>query len=139
MTRRAVLLLVPAFMLALLLAEARAADDENPVVALIKAKVKDTSKPFSLLVTFKVKEGKEKDFEAALRTCRVATKKEPGCVAYELNRDPDEARTYVMYEQFKSLAAVQEHIKAKHTEELFKQITPILDGELKVKVYQIPE
>ena len=64
MTRRAVLLLVPAFALAVVLAEARAAD-ENPVVALVKSKVKDPAKPFAILVEFKVKAGKEADFVAA--------------------------------------------------------------------------
>ena len=59
------------------------------------------------LVTFKVKAGNEKKFEAAFAPCLVATRKEPGCVAYYLNRDPDQPRNYVMYEQFKSIAALE--------------------------------
>src|SRR5688572_16757748 len=108
------------------LSEARG-QDENPVIPLIKSKVKDTTRPFALSVEFKVKKGKEKEFEEAFKPCLEATRKEPGCVAYYLNLDPDHPQTYVMYEQFKSLDAVREHIKAKHTETLFKTITPMLD------------
>lgn len=129
---------VPAFLIILGLLEARA-QDENPVIALIKSKVKDPSKPFALSVEFKVKSGKEKGFEAAFKPCLEATRKEPGCAAYYLNRDPDHPQTYIMYEQFKSLEAIQEHVKAKHTSELFKQITPLFDGEPKVKVLLVPE
>ncbi len=135
---RALLLAAPLALLLATDAQTRAAD-ENPVIALIKSKVKDTKKPFALLVTFKVKAGEEKKFEAAFAPCLAATRKEPGCVAYYLNRDPDEPNTYIMYEQFKSLAAVEEHLKQKHTEELFKVIPALFDGELKVKVMLVPE
>jgi quinol monooxygenase YgiN len=129
---------VPAFLVVLGLSEVRA-QDENPVIPLIKSKVKDSTKPFALSVEIKVKAGKEKEFEEAFKPCLAATRKEPGCVAYYLNRDPDHPEIYVMYEQFKSLDAVRDHLKAKHTGELFKAITPLLDGELKVKVLLVPE
>jgi quinol monooxygenase YgiN len=129
---------VPAFLVVLGISEARG-QDENPVIALIRSKVKDKSKPFALSVEFKVKAGKEKEFETAFKPCLEATRKEPGCVAYYLNRDPDHPQIYIMYEQFKSLDAIREHLKAKHTAELFEKITPLFDGELKVKVLIVPE
>jgi quinol monooxygenase YgiN len=132
------LVAVPAFLVVLGISDARG-QEENPVIALIKSKVKDTSKPFALSVEFKVKAGKEKEFEAAFKPCLEATRKEPGCVAYYLNRDPDHPQIYIMYEQFKSLDAIREHLKAKHTAELFEKITPLFDGDLKVKVLIVPE
>ncbi len=129
---------VPAFLVVLGLSEVRA-QDENPVIALIKSKLKDTTKPFALSVEFTVKKGKEKEFEEAFKPCLEATRKEPGCVAYYLNRDPDHPQVYIMYEQFKSLDAIREHVKAKHTGELFEKITPLFDGEPKVKVLLVPE
>ncbi|MFO0843250.1 MAG: antibiotic biosynthesis monooxygenase family protein [Gemmataceae bacterium] len=77
------------------------AQDEHPVVTLVKSKVKDPAKPFAALVTIKVKAGKEKDVEAAFAPCVAATKKEPGCLAYELNRDTEHPEVYLMYEKFK--------------------------------------
>ena len=131
-------LLPGVFVLALSASQARA-QEEHPVVALIKSKVKDVKKPFAITVEFKVKAGKEKDFEAAFKPALEATRKEPGCVAYFLNRDPDHPDTYIMYEQFKSIAALEEHLKAKHTETLLKTVVPMCEGDPKIKVLLVPE
>lgn len=136
---RALLLAVPLAALVLAGAPAKAADEENPIVKQIKSKVKDEKKTFALLVTFKVKAGEEKKFEAAFAPCLAATRKEPGCVAYYLNRDPDEANTYVMYESFKGIPALEAHLKEKHTETLLATVIPMCDGGPKLKVLQVPE
>src|SRR4051812_10487750 len=132
------LLALPALVLAGTALPAPAADD-HPVVALVKTKVKDPAKPFALLVTIKAKAGKEKDVEAAFGPAIAATKKEPGCLAYELNRDPDDPTTYVMYERFKSVAALADHLQHDHTQALLKALGPLTDGEIKAKVYAVPE
>ena len=131
------LLAVPALVLGAALLDVRAADEENPVVALVKSKVKDKTKPFARAVIFKVKAGTEKEFEDAFLSCAKATKKEPGCIAYHFNRDVDEAGTFVVYEQFKSIAALEEHAKSKHVEDVLKKIGTLLDGDPKVKVFAI--
>jgi quinol monooxygenase YgiN len=113
--------------------------DDHPAVALVKSKVKDPAKPFALFVTIKAKAGKEKELEATFAPCIAATKKEAGCLAYELNRDPDDPTAYVMFEKFKNLAALEDHLKQEHTTRLFKAIEPLTDGEIKAKVYTVPE
>ena len=113
--------------------------DEHPAVTLVKSKVKDPARPFALFVTIKAKAGQEKELEAAFAPCIAATKKEAGCLAYELNRDPDEPTTYVMFEKFKNVAALEAHLKQDHTTKLLKALEPLTDGELKAKVYTVPE
>jgi len=113
--------------------------DDHPVVALVKSKVNDPAKPFALLVTIKAKAGKEKDVEAAFAPCIAATKREGGCLAYELNRDADDPTVYLMYEKFKSVAALNSHLKQDHTKKLLKTLEPLTDGEIKAKVYAVPE
>lgn len=127
-----------ATLLAVVITEVRA-QDEPPVVTLIKSKIKDEKKPFALLVEFKVKAGKEKEFEAAFVPCLKATRMEPGCVAYYLNRDTDHPEIYTMYEQFKGIAGIQAHMKEKHTQTLLATVVPMCEGEPKIKVLQIPE
>jgi quinol monooxygenase YgiN len=135
------LLALPALTLAGLLPAALGAQDaqDHPAVALVKAKVKDPKKPFALLVTIKAKPGKGKELEAAFAPCIAATKKEPGCLAYELNRDPDDPTAYVMFEKFRDVAALEAHLKLGHTQKLFQVIGPLTDGEIKAKVYEVPE
>ncbi|MBA4187281.1 MAG: hypothetical protein C0467_04600 [Planctomycetaceae bacterium] len=127
-----------AVMLTLTAANARA-EDEHPVVKLVKGKVKDAKKPFALIVEFKIKAGKEKEAEEAFAPCLIATRKEPGCVAYFLNRDPDQPQMFIMYEQFKSVDALIAHLKEKHTQTLLKTLGELGDGEPKLKILTVPE
>jgi quinol monooxygenase YgiN len=133
---RVVVLAVPLLAFGL---SAAPAQDEHPVVTLIKSKVKDVNKPFALSVEFKVKPGKEEEFEKAFAPCLIATRKEPGCTAYYLNRDPDRPEIYVMYEQFKGIAALEAHMKEKHTQTLLKTVATLTEGDPKIKVWLVPE
>jgi quinol monooxygenase YgiN len=128
--------LFAAVVLALSVSDVRAAD-ENPIVTLVKSKVKDKTKPFGMTVAFKVKAGQEKAFEEAFAVCVAGTRKEPGCLAYFLNHDLDDPTTFVVFERFKSVAALEEHAKTKHVETLLVKIGPMLDGDPKVKVYTL--
>jgi quinol monooxygenase YgiN len=129
---RRLLLAVP--ILALAISDARA-QDENPIVTLAKSKVKDKTKPFNMTVTFKVRAGQEKEFEVACKPCLVATRKESGCLGYFLNHDVDDSTVFVVYEQFKNIAALEEHAKSKHVEELLKKISPLLESAPTAKIY----
>jgi quinol monooxygenase YgiN len=134
---RALLIAVPLAAL-LVVSPASAADEENPVVKLVKTKVKDPSKPFAILVTFKVKPGNEKKFEQAFGPCLAATRKEPGCIAYFLNRDPDGPGNYIMYEQFKGIPGLEAHLKEKHTQTLLATVIPLCEGDPQIKVLNVP-
>jgi len=113
------------------------AEEENPIVTLVKSKVTDKTKPFGMTVQFKVKPGEAKAFEEAFAPCLAATRKEPGCIVYFLNKDVDDANTFVVYERFKSVAALEAHAKSAHVGEVLKKITPLLDGDPAVKVYNL--
>ena len=136
---RALLLAAPLSLLLTAGPRATAADEENPVVKLIKSKLKDEKKTFAILVTFKVKAGNEKKFEEAFGPCLAATRKEPGCVAYFLNRDPDAPNTYIMYESFKGIPGLEAHMKEKHTQTLLATVVPMCEGDPQIKVLAVPE
>ncbi len=138
LTSRLLLLALSTVIATALLTEAASAED-HPAVALVKSKVKDPAKPFAMFVTIKTKPGKEKELEAAFAPCIAATKKEAGCLAYELNHDPDESTSYIMFEKFKDVAALETHVKSEHVKKLFEAIGPLTDGEVKAKVYLVPE
>lgn len=131
-------LLVAASVLVLTVAAAGRAQEEPPLVKLIKSKVKDEKKPFAATVEIKVTAGKEKEFEAAFVPFLEATRKEPGCVAIHLNRDADHPDTYLVYEQFRSVAAIEEHVKQKYAQTLVKTIRPLQDGDAKIRVFAVP-
>lgn len=135
MLRRALLVVLSLALVAGL--SAVRADEENPVVTLVKSKVKDKDKPFGMTVTFKVTAGGEKAFAEAFKSCLTGTRKEAGCLAYFLNHDVEDPSTFVVFERFKTIAALEDHAKSPHVTELLKKIAPLLDGDPAVKVYSI--
>jgi quinol monooxygenase YgiN len=44
-----------------------------------------------------------------------------------------------MFEKFKNRAALEDHLKREHTTKLFQAIEPLTDGEIKAKVYAVPD
>jgi quinol monooxygenase YgiN len=83
----------------------------DPIFAQVKAAVKDPAKPFTLLFRLQVKEGTREMFEAAFAKANKATHIETGVLAYELNRDAEDATSYIMYERWKSLADLEAHVR----------------------------
>ena len=116
-------------LLAVLLRPAPAAgQEENPILTFVKSKVKDADKPFTLVVSLKVKEGEGKKLEAAFAKARRATLKEKGCRAYDLSRDTDDPTRYQVYERWQSLAALKEHLATAHTKALLGELPGFLAG-----------
>ena len=88
-----------------------------------------------MLVLLKLKEGTGQKFEAAFATAAAATRKEKGCITYELSRSAKAPNRYLAYERWKDLAALEAHLKAKHITTLLAEIGDLLDGPPEVQVF----
>ncbi len=60
------------------------------------------------------KPGQEAKLEAALRALVEPSRKDPGCMTYDLHRDIQDPRTFVFFELWESLELLQAHGKAPH-------------------------
>ena len=120
---------------AVLCPAAQAADDkDDPIIAFVKPRLKDASKPFTLMVGVKVKEGAGEKFEAAFAKSLQATRKEKGCITYDLNRDTSDATRYQVYERWKSLADLEAHLKSDHIKALLRVLPDVTGGGLDLRV-----
>ena len=73
--------------------------------------------PIVLSVLFESLPGSEKDLAAQLIALTASTRKEPGCLGYELNYDPESPLRFMLYEKFSGQTALDEHIAAPHFQE----------------------
>jgi (4S)-4-hydroxy-5-phosphonooxypentane-2,3-dione isomerase len=113
-----------------------AADEKpSPIVAEVKANLKDASKPFTMLVFIQVKEGAEEKFEAAFAKAIAGTRKEKGNLAYQLNRDVKKRGAYIVYERWQNLAALAAHMKTDHIATLRSETGELRVGASEVKVF----
>jgi quinol monooxygenase YgiN len=70
--------------------------------------------PIILNVHMEAVAGREKDLENQLRALVAPTRSEPGCLAYELHRDPECPGKFMFFEKFRSQAALDEHVASGH-------------------------
>jgi quinol monooxygenase YgiN len=57
------------------------------------------------------KAGKEKELISALQALIESTRKEPGCITYELWQDVNNPRSFIMYERFKNQETFDLHLQ----------------------------
>jgi quinol monooxygenase YgiN len=73
---------------------------------------------FVLVVRMKAKEGEEGRALEVIRELAEATRQEPGCEAYVPCQDPEDARSFLFYEQYEDKAAFEAHGASEHFQRL---------------------
>ena len=73
---------------------------------------------FVLVVRMKAKEGMEEQAVELARELAAASRTEPGCEAYVPCQDPEDARSFLVYEQYRDKAAFEEHGATEHFQRL---------------------
>lgn len=109
--------------------------EENPIVATVKASVKDQTKPFTMVVTLEVKEGMGKKFEKAFAKAIKGTRKEKGNIAYQLSRNAKMPTQYMVYERWRNVEALSAHMETDHIKGLLSEIGDMLKGAPEVTVF----
>jgi quinol monooxygenase YgiN len=112
-----------------------AGEKANPILEAAKANVSDPKKPFTMVVFATIKEGKGAEFEDAFKPAIVATRKEKGCIAYDLNRDQKDSAKYYVYERWQSIAALEHHMQTEHIKTLLQKIGDMLAGPPETKFF----
>ena len=78
------------------------------------------------MVSIAVKEGRTAEFLEAFRINYEGTRKEPGNLRFDVLRDPADENAFLVYEVFRSQAALDEHRKTPHYQECVRLIDPLL-------------
>ncbi|NUA30616.1 putative quinol monooxygenase [Cupriavidus basilensis] len=81
----------------------------------------------AIVAKIKVKEGQEANFEALAAGLVAESRREAGCLSYDLWRS-DEAREYVFIERYTDDAAVQAHVKSDHYRRIGHRMGALMDG-----------
>lgn len=71
-------------------------------------------KQLTVVANIFAKKGEEERIKRALLELVVQTRKEPGCINYDLHQSPQDARQFVMYENWKSAADLDAHDRSPH-------------------------
>lgn len=130
------ILLAGVLLLAATLVPVRAADEKEPD---LPTRLKSVKGPFTMIVHLQVKKGEEKKLVDEAKPCIAATRKEAGCVAYELHQDQEDPTKFVFFEKWKSVKDLEAHLAAEHTKKFVGSFGKIAAGAPKFSFYSSTE
>jgi quinol monooxygenase YgiN len=81
-----------------------------------------------VIARYRVRPGRGDEVAALLGPHIAATRAEPGCLAFLVNRSMDDGDRFVLYEQYADEAAFQAHRVSPHFREIIDgRVVPLLD------------
>ena len=89
----------------------------------------------TVLAVLEAQEGKENEFEEALRVMVRHVQQEEGTLTYILHRAKDNPAKFMVYEKYRDEEAFAHHGATPHMAELFGKIGPLMAGEPSIVMY----
>ena len=65
------------------------------------------------------------------------TRAEAGCVNYDFHVDSENPNIFMFYENWRSRADLEEHLKSPHLQPLFGRLQELLDRPVEIKFYDM--
>ena len=87
--------------------------------------------------TFPVKPELRDEALELMKDMSQVTRSEPGCVSYEFFIGLSDPDTLLLYQEWETVEALQDHYETKHMEEFIGQLPDILNGEVSTKRYEV--
>jgi autoinducer 2-degrading protein len=110
--------------------------DEHPVIALVKSKVPDLGRPFTIIAELTALPGRGGEVAAEITRSRAIslTRAESGCLEYDICRDSDSPDRFVAYEQWRDVVALRAHLGTAHFVAVGAALGGLLAGAPAVRV-----
>jgi (4S)-4-hydroxy-5-phosphonooxypentane-2,3-dione isomerase len=89
-----------------------------------------------LAVTWMAKAGREAEVAAVFAKLAEESRKEGGCLMYQVHRHKTDPRRFFLYEQYKDDAALETHRSAPHFLRYVKKELPKLADRIEGQLYE---
>ncbi|MDZ4785231.1 MAG: putative quinol monooxygenase [bacterium] len=93
----------------------------------------------SVVAKIYAKEGKEELLYPILKTLLMPTRRESGCICYELHRSLEDPKLFMFYEKWESRDHLQLHLETPHIQNAFQKATDLLAVPVKIEYFSAPE
>jgi quinol monooxygenase YgiN len=89
---------------------------DHPIIAAIRPKLADPARPFVLIADFRAQPGRGDEIALAILNSQAVelSRREEGCIAYELCRDADDPSCFTAVECWRDLASLALHLTTPH-------------------------
>ena len=84
-----------------------------------------------------IRDGKVEEFKKVVTVLLAETKKEEGCIAYQLFQDLNNNDIFTFIEEWQSQEALQSHMKSKHFVEAMPKLNELREKDSEINVYTL--
>jgi len=92
-------------------------------------------KTITVVATFEARPGKEKELKEALLTLIAPTRKEAGCLNYDLHVSPEHPGKFLFHENWTTKEALDAHLRAPHVAALLPRVGEICAAPPDIRVW----
>ncbi len=85
-----------------------------------------TDETVTVVAHVKARPGAEREVEEGLRALVAQSRAEKGCLSYDLHRSEDDPCLFLLYENWESEEALQDHLLTTHVQDALKEVAPLL-------------
>jgi quinol monooxygenase YgiN len=93
-------------------------------------------KTITVVATFEARPGKEADLKKALISLVAPTRKEAGCINYDLHISPLDPAKFLFHENWTTKAALDAHLQSPHVQALLPRTDELCVGMPDIVVWE---
>ena len=93
-------------------------------------------KHITVVAIFQAKPGQEAELKMALISLIAPTRKEAGCINYDLHVSPEDLAKFLFYENWTSKAALDAHLQNDHIKALLPRVDELCVAHPKIKIWE---
>jgi quinol monooxygenase YgiN len=94
------------------------------------------AKTITVIATFQAKPGKEDELRAALAGLLAPTRKEAGCINYDLHSSPEDPAKFLFHENWTGKAALDAHMQSPRVQELLPRVNELCAAFPEIKIWE---
>ena len=95
-----------------------------------------SAKTVTVIATFQAKPGKEAELRQALTGLVEPTRKEPGCINYDLHVLPETPGNFLFHENWTSKAHLDTHLQSAHIKALLPRVDELCTAFPEIKIWE---
>ena len=95
-----------------------------------------SAKTITVVATFQAKSGKEAELKKVLMTLLAPTRKETGCINYDLHQSPDEPGKFLFHENWTDKKSLDTHLQSAHVQVLLPRMDELCVGMPEIKIWE---
>ena len=94
------------------------------------------ARTITVVATFQARPGKENELRAALIGLLAPTRKEAGCINYDLHVSPEDPAKFLFHENWASKAALDAHMQTPHVQKLLPRVNELCAAFPEIKIWE---